>query len=341
MPERRNFRYDIVGCGSVMRHIHLPALLHLGKTGELIPGTCFDRNTDAARELANELGAKQSADSSTIGNSDADLVYIATPVDSHFSLAQKCLENGKHVFLEKPFTCSAEEARALTEFARKNMKRIFAGHIRRFYPSMQLARNYIASGALGKIEKLEATEGSRWTWGTASDYIVRNKYGSIAFETGSHLLDSVLFLLSLDNPKENFSSSIVSAESKPAGGISSHEVRAKLLFESASAGNFPVEIRLSRVRSLPNFVKIYGSNGTLVVPNGYPAQVSLVKGKDVFTLSDSFANPVPADFNSCVLLEHHEILRSLREASTPGLIDGERFIHLSSVLESLLQPVLT
>ena len=42
-----------------------------------------------------------------------DVVHITTPPQSHFPLAKQCLESGSHVYLEKPFTITAEEAESL------------------------------------------------------------------------------------------------------------------------------------------------------------------------------------------------------------------------------------
>ena len=54
---------------------------------------------------------------------DIDAVAIVTPVWTHYELAKAALENGKHVFVEKPFTSSAAQAEELIELAdRKNLK---------------------------------------------------------------------------------------------------------------------------------------------------------------------------------------------------------------------------
>src|ERR1700694_3292408 len=56
-------------------------------------------------------------------SAQVDVVAVVTPVWTHFELAKLALENGKHVFVEKPFTCTADEAEALIEVGeRKNLK---------------------------------------------------------------------------------------------------------------------------------------------------------------------------------------------------------------------------
>ena len=54
---------------------------------------------------------------------DIDAIAVVTPVWTHYELAKKALENGKHVFVEKPFTCTVAQAEELIEMAtRKNLK---------------------------------------------------------------------------------------------------------------------------------------------------------------------------------------------------------------------------
>src|SRR5512143_3005053 len=59
---------------------------------------------------------------------DIDAVAIITPVSSHFDLAKKALENGKHVFVEKPFTATIAQAEELIELAERKNLHIMVDH---------------------------------------------------------------------------------------------------------------------------------------------------------------------------------------------------------------------
>src|SRR3989338_4083924 len=63
-----------------------------------------------------------------VKSSQIDAVVIATPVLSHFAIAKEALENGKHIFIEKPFTASVAEARILIELAEKKKLKIMVDH---------------------------------------------------------------------------------------------------------------------------------------------------------------------------------------------------------------------
>lgn len=75
-----------------------------------------------------------------VKNSDA--VTIASPTTHHFEIAMKCVENGKHCFIEKPITSTYEEAVQLIEAAKSNNVRIQVGHVERFNPAIAALKNY-------------------------------------------------------------------------------------------------------------------------------------------------------------------------------------------------------
>src|SRR5499427_2417127 len=80
-----------------------------------------------------------------------DAVCVITPVATHYSLAKRALENGKHVFVEKPFTCSAAQAEELIELAdRKNLK-IMVDHTFLFTGAVKKIRQLIDEGSLGDL----------------------------------------------------------------------------------------------------------------------------------------------------------------------------------------------
>ena len=86
-----------------------------------------------------------------------DVVHITTPPQSHFSLAKECLESGSHVYLEKPFTVTADEAQSLIQLANRRDLKITAGHNLQFTLEMLEMRRLVKSGFLGgKLAHLES-----------------------------------------------------------------------------------------------------------------------------------------------------------------------------------------
>lgn len=88
---------------------------------------------------------------------DIDAIAVITPVSTHFELAKKALENGKHVFVEKPFTASSAEAEQLIDLAeRKNLK-IMVDHTFLFTGSVKKMKQLIDDGVIGKILYYDST----------------------------------------------------------------------------------------------------------------------------------------------------------------------------------------
>ena len=82
---------------------------------------------------------------------DIDIVGVVTPVWTHFDLAKAALDNGKHVFVEKPFTSTPEQAEELIELAeRKNLK-IMVDHTFLFTGAVRKIKQLIDTGELGDI----------------------------------------------------------------------------------------------------------------------------------------------------------------------------------------------
>ncbi|MDD5067511.1 MAG: Gfo/Idh/MocA family oxidoreductase, partial [bacterium] len=74
-----------------------------------------------------------------------DALFIATPTSTHYKIAKQCLEQGKHILLEKPMTTNLEEARDLTRIAEKHHLIIQVGHVERFNGAVQQLKNIVNS----------------------------------------------------------------------------------------------------------------------------------------------------------------------------------------------------
>lgn len=82
---------------------------------------------------------------------EVDAMLIATPISTHFELAEKSLLAGKHVFVEKPLAASIREAEALTELAEQLELTLMVGHTFEFSPPVRRIKRIIDSGELGEV----------------------------------------------------------------------------------------------------------------------------------------------------------------------------------------------
>lgn len=111
--------------------------------GAMVVSIC-DRNQECIlRARKNHPNIAVTSDCREILEStEIDAVAVVTPVSTHYALAKQALQNGKHVFVEKPFTINAEQGEELIELADKKNLRIMVDH------------TFIFTGAVGKMKQL-------------------------------------------------------------------------------------------------------------------------------------------------------------------------------------------
>ena len=112
-----------------------------------------DRNPAALQKARRTYpGLHVTTDANEILTSpDIDAVAIITPVWTHYELARTALENGKHVFVEKPFTSTSGQAEALIELAERRNLRIMVDHTFLFTGAVKKIGELIDAGALGPL----------------------------------------------------------------------------------------------------------------------------------------------------------------------------------------------
>jgi predicted dehydrogenase len=78
-----------------------------------------------------------------------DAVHITTPPQTHYALGKLCLEAGCHVYVEKPFTVTYEQARELVALAQRRNLKLTVGHNAQFTHAANTTRQLVADGYLG------------------------------------------------------------------------------------------------------------------------------------------------------------------------------------------------
>src|SRR2546429_9076346 len=114
----------------------------------------------AAPKRANRFypGVHLTTDFSEIMTSPRiDTVAIVTPVWTHFELAKTALLNGKHVFVEKPFTSTPQQAEELIELAERKKLKVMVDHTFLFTGAVRKIRQLIDDGTLGPLYYYDST----------------------------------------------------------------------------------------------------------------------------------------------------------------------------------------
>ena len=77
---------------------------------------------------------------------------VATPAETHYGIAKKIIQSGKHVLVEKPLTLNIENAAELGDLARIHNVNVMVGHVLLFHPAVQKIKKLIDDGRIGKLQ---------------------------------------------------------------------------------------------------------------------------------------------------------------------------------------------
>jgi predicted dehydrogenase len=92
-----------------------------------------------------------------IKSAEIDAVAVVSPVWTHYELAKAALENGKHVFVEKPFTSNSAQGEELINLAQQKNLKIMVDHTFLFTGAVKKIRQLLDEGTLGKLYYYDST----------------------------------------------------------------------------------------------------------------------------------------------------------------------------------------
>jgi predicted dehydrogenase len=150
-------RWGILGTGAIAHHF-ATGLQALPDHALAAVGS---RSLGAAERFGDAFGAvrRHSSYADLAADPTVDVVYVATPHPFHAEHARLCLEAGKPVLCEKPFTLNAREAEELVATARARGLFLMEAMWTRFVPAIARVRELCAEGAIGAVRQLEASFG--------------------------------------------------------------------------------------------------------------------------------------------------------------------------------------
>ncbi len=148
-------RFGVIGYGywgpNIVRNLPIVE-------GASVVAVC-DSNANAQRRVKEAYPHVQvTGDANEIlASPDIDAVAVITPVWTHFELAKRALLNGKHVFVEKPFTSTSQQALELIELAERKNLQIMVDHTFLFTGSVKKIHQLVNDGTLGKLYYYDST----------------------------------------------------------------------------------------------------------------------------------------------------------------------------------------
>jgi len=154
-PATNAVRVGIIGYGywgpNIVRNFHSLESCH-------VVAIC-DKSPDALRRAHRAYpGTELTTDFNRVLTSpDIDAIAVITPVWTHFDLAKAALQNGKHVFVEKPLTSTSAQAEELIELAERKNLRVMVDHTFLFSGAVRKIRDIVNAGTLGPLYYFDST----------------------------------------------------------------------------------------------------------------------------------------------------------------------------------------
>src|SRR5271166_6245981 len=123
-----------------------------------VVGICDQSSAARKRIHAAHPGIPVHSDSNELVKSpDVDVIAVITPVWTHYELTKAALENGKHVFVEKPFTSNVAQAEELINLAEQKNLKIMVDHTFLFTGAVRKIQKLLKEGTLGKLYYYDST----------------------------------------------------------------------------------------------------------------------------------------------------------------------------------------
>jgi predicted dehydrogenase len=189
-------RVALIGYGLAGAHFHAPLI---DAVPDLRLAAIVTRNADraaAARHDHPQAAIWDTADEVWAQADDVDLVVVATPNRTHIPFTRAAIAAGLAVVVDKPFTATAETARALVHEAREGGVVLTVFHNRRWDGDFLTVRRLTREGALGEVARFESRF-ERWRPDVGSGWRERldpDEGGGLLLDLGSHLVDQALVL---------------------------------------------------------------------------------------------------------------------------------------------------
>ena len=227
----KRLKAGVLGAGHLGK-IHL-RLLHQSEKFDLIG--FYDENQSVRENITKEYGFKAFESAAALIDA-VEVVDIVTPTLYHHKLAKQAIEEGKHIFIEKPITQTVAQAEELIALADKNNVLGQVGHVERFNPAFLAVKDYINDSMFIETHRL-------------AEFNPRGTDVPVVLDLMIHDIDTVLSVV--DSPVKNISASGVSIISETPD-----IANARIEFENGCVANLTASrISLKNMRKARFFQK--------------------------------------------------------------------------------------
>ncbi|MEU1051759.1 Gfo/Idh/MocA family oxidoreductase [Streptomyces sp. NPDC005876] len=263
------------------------------------------RRAEPAKAFADRFGIERAYGDweSLARDEDVDVVYVATPHSAHRAAAGLCLEAGRNVLCEKPFTLNLREAAELVALARERGGFLMEAMWMYCNPLVRKLKALVDDGAVGEVRTVQAD------FGLAGPFPPAHRLRDPA-QGGGALLDLGVYPVSfaqllLGEPSDVTARAVLSQE-----GVDL-QTGALLSWESGALAS----VHCSIVGGTANAACITGSGGRIDVPDGFFFPERFVLHRDGREPEEFTADPADGP-RASLRHEAREVMRAVRAGET-------------------------
>jgi UDP-N-acetylglucosamine 3-dehydrogenase len=172
----------VIGVGGWGKN-HVRVLHNMG----VLEAVC-DLSADRAREIAKKYDTKFYSSVKDLFSNERVLnaCLVCTPTKSHLSVVREAIQNGCHVFVEKPLSFSTKECEEMTDLSKKAKVILTCGYVERFNPAVQDLKKIIQKQTYGDLLMMEFHRENRMP--------LHIKDVGVIYDTSVHDIDTAMFL---------------------------------------------------------------------------------------------------------------------------------------------------
>jgi len=252
-----------------------------------------------------------------------DAVFICTNTPNHYKIAKKCIENSKHVFIEKPITSTVDQAISLVNLSNKKNVKGQVGHVERFNSAFTCLNDTINNPKFIECHRL-------------AEFNPRGNDVSVVLDLMIHDIDIVLSLVKSKPQTVNANGVCVINDTPDI-------CNARVEFENGCVANFTASrISLKNMRK----TRFFQSNAYISV-DFLEKKTEIFQINDVKKVNDNYAmviensdgkkkqivyNNPDVKENNAILEEHNSFAKSILDDSSPiiSLKDGLNALKLAN-----------
>lgn len=313
-------KWGIIGAGTISRKF--ASDLVQSENGELL--AVASQTEGKSEKFAEEFNIPRAYNNyeEFLQDEEIEIVYIGTLHPMHKDCAIQCLQAGKAVLCEKPFTMDAKEAEEVIQVAKEHGVFLMEAMWTRYLPAIVQARQWIAEGKIGEVQMLTANFGFDAGWNPESRLLKKELGGGAMLDAGIYPISFASMI---------FGTQPISIKSSAYIGETGVDERFSALFEYE---NGKTAMLNSAVRlNMENDAHIYGTKGSIYLPHflfGAGAHLKTANGEAVEFKDNRTLNGY--------IYEAEEAMRCLREGKTQSdIMPLEETLEIMKTMDTLRQ----